>query len=281
MPTRPESGDQVVVTVTVADTSPDYCHRNSRCYLPSLFESDDEESDAQTGRQSGSTYWRRAVPCKSHMVVDNEEELAQNDDHSSDDDDDDDEDGDEDANATSPVITTPTRASSCKDVPSEAPKQSAFLDMLAGKKPLPIPWVDSESGYGPYLQPNPNPTPQLPGKARVLTVWTSGKAPAPKLPDNPRVPGSNRCHYEFFQRSYPRCTGTCSRDLAWCRPLGSYNSNWGGPDGPQPGKLYRVARRTSAAGNNNGCKGFQDASEDIRGLWWAATLARKSPSSRS
>ena len=138
-----------------------------------------EESDAQLGEKVEAIL-AEGGPLQIPEVVDTEEALAQED--RSSDDDDDDDDGD-DANATHDYYAD--QGPPPGDVPSEVPKQSALLDMLARKKPATI-----LENPNTTQTSKPAPTTGTTGKGKGPSSGTSGKAPVPKIPDNPGAPAS-------------------------------------------------------------------------------------------
>ena len=123
------AGDPVIVSITGADVYRATGTGNSGG-RPRLFESDDDESDAQAGPEVEALLVEGG-PLDIPEVVDDEEALVEDGDHSSDDDDED-EDGD-DANVTRDYYANQELPP--KETPSEIPKQSALMDMLAGRKP--------------------------------------------------------------------------------------------------------------------------------------------------
>ena len=123
-------------------------------------------------------------PLEVRNVVDSEEEEAHaNDNQSSDDDEDDEDSDDDDADVTCNYYAD-------QEVPPEetsqvAPQQSALRDMLAGKKP------DSVlENPGTAQTSNPTETNPPPIKGKGPSSGASGKAPAPKVPNNPGILGS-------------------------------------------------------------------------------------------
>ena len=183
-------------------------------------------------------------PLEVPTVVDNEEEGAQDDDHSSDDDEED-GDGDE-ANATRDYYADLDPPP--EETLLEAPKQSALLDLLAGKKP-----DDVLEDPGATQATNKTTNNPATGKGKGPSSVTSSKAPAPKAPNNPRVPGSTDTATTTLTPGCPRCNGTRSRYIIRCRRPGSCTHR-GGTSSPEPGKLYQVTNRTSTAGGDNGSR---------------------------
>ena len=168
--------DPVIVSITGADVTRVTGTGNSGG-RPRLFESDDDESDAQVG-DDVEAMLAEGGPLDIPEVIDNEEALAEDGDHNSDDDDDD-EDGDN-ANVTGDYYANQELPP--KETPSEALKQSALMDLLAGKKP-------AETLENPDTTSKPANT--TTGKGKGPSSGSSGKAPAPKLPGNPGAPGSD------------------------------------------------------------------------------------------
>ena len=170
--------DPVVMSITGADVLQATGTGNSGG-RPRLFESDDDESDAQVGPDVEAML-TEGGPLDIPEVVDNEEALAEDGDHSSDDDDED-EDG-ADANVTRDYYANQELPP--KETPSEIPKQSALMDMLAGRKPAE---TLGNPGTTETSKPANNTTTR---KGKGPSSGSSGKAPAPKLPGNPGAPGS-------------------------------------------------------------------------------------------
>ena len=171
--------DPVIVSVTETDVLKATATGNPGG-PPRLFESDDDESDAQVGNDVEAML-AEGGPLDIPEVVDNEEALAGGGDQSSDDDEED-EDGD-DANVTRDYYANQELPP--KETPSEIPKQSALMDMLARKKP-----TETLGNLGPTETSNPTNNNMTTGKGKGTSSGSSGKAPAPKLPDNPGAPGS-------------------------------------------------------------------------------------------
>ena len=185
------------------------------------------------------------------------------DDHSSDDNDDDDEDGD-DANATRDYYANQELPP--RETPSEAPKQSALLDMLAGKKP-----ANTLENPGSAKPSNPTNNNAAAGKGKGPSSETSGKAPAPKVPDNSGVPRATDTATSTFNEATRgvqaraeetlfgavRLAHTMTGEDQMVRNLENYTGLLAGLQ-----QLVMVM-----------AQGYQNASEDIRELV-SSTLAR-------
>ena len=173
-------GNLVLVSISAADMDPATA-AGTAGGVRRLFESDEDESDAQLGEQVEALL-AKGGPLEVPTVVDNEEEEgAQDDDHSSDDDEED-GDGDE-ANAIRDYYADQDQPP--EETLPEAPKQSALLDLLAGKKP-----DDVLEDPGTTQATNKTTNNPAIGKGKGPSSVTSGKAPAPKVPNNPGAPGS-------------------------------------------------------------------------------------------
>ena len=185
-------------------------------------------------------------------MVDSEEEGAHTDDHSSDEDEGD-GDGD-DANGTHDYYANQDQPP--EETVPEAPKQSALLDLLAGKKP-----DDVLEDLGA--------TQAWKGKGPIS--GNSGKAPAPRVPNNPRIPGSTNTTTPSFT---PAAWGV--QEHAQGSLIGAANLAH-----VTAGEEQVIRDLKNYTGLLAGlqqlvvtmAQGFQDASKDIRELV-SSTLAR-------
>ena len=243
------AGDLVLVSISTADMDPATA-TGTPGGVCKLFESDEDESDAQLGEQVEALL-AEGGPLEVPTVVDNEEEEGAQDDGHSSDDDEEDGDGDE-ANATRDYYADQDPPP--EETLPEAPKQSSLLDLLAGKKP-----DDVLENLGTTQATNKTINNPATGKGKGPSSVTSGKAP-----DNPRVPGSTDTATTTLT---PAAQGEMEH---------AQGTLFGAADlGHVPTGEEQVVRNLE---NNTGLlarlqqlvvtmvQGFQEASEDIREL---------------
>ena len=254
------AGDSVVVSITGTSVRKTTATGNPGG-PPKLFESDDEESDVQVGDKVEAIL-AEGGPLEVPNVVDNEEALAEGGDQSSDDDDEDeDSDG---ANVTHDYYANQELPP--QETPSEVPKQSALQDMLAGKKP-----AETLENLGSANVSNPTNNNAATGKGKGPSSGTSGKAPAPKIPDNPGAPRTTGTTVDAFNEATQGVQARAQETLFGTARLAHTTTG-------EDQMVHNLENYTGLLAGLQQlvmvmAQGYQNASEDIRELV-SSTLAR-------